>query len=154
MMKVLVISDVHGRPSAVQNIIEKNTDADNIIFLGDGIDSVSHIEAFYPQKRFFSVLGNCDFRVGSDEDFITLAGKKVFLTHGHNYNVKTDRTLYSLKNRGRLLGADIVLFGHTHVPFASEEDGLYIMNPGAVIDSCYGIIEIEDGKIELKTHRF
>ena len=154
MTKALVISDVHGRTSAVHSIMEQNTQIDIIIFLGDGRDSLYHIESFYPNKTFYCVLGNCDFCAGSDEDFITIAGKNIFLTHGHKYNVKSDRELYSLKKRGALLGADIILFGHTHIPHISEEDGIYFMNPGAVLDGCYGIIEIHNDTVSLKTHRY
>ena len=42
-------------------------------------------------------------------------------------------------------GADILLFGHTHMPLTLYEDGLYIMNPGSCHGyyASYGIIDIK-----------
>jgi len=33
--------------------------------------------------------------------------------------------------RGRFLGADAVVFGHSHLPLLEEEDGFQIFNPGS-----------------------
>ena len=47
----------------------------------------------------------------------------------------------------RAAGADILLFGHTHIPLLEQlEDGLWMMNPGPA-SSSYGLIEIEDGRV-------
>lgn len=51
--------------------------------------------------------------------------------------------------KGEELGANIILFGHTHVPLILEEDNIRIMNPGSVsyprgVDriKTFGIIDI------------
>ena len=59
-------------------------------------------------------------------------GKKIFITHGHLYNVKY--TLNNLYYAAREKNADIVCFGHTHNPMSEYVDGLYVLNPG----SCHG----------------
>ena len=42
-------------------------------------------------------------------------------------------------------GADIVLFGHTHLQYTDYIDGLYVMNPGSVgMFGQYGVIDITD----------
>ena len=47
----------------------------------------------------------------------------------------------------RAVGADILLFGHTHVPLCRQlEDGLWMMNPGPA-SSSFGLIELENGTI-------
>ena len=57
-------------------------------------------------------------------------GKKIFMCHGHRYGVKYGYN--SIFYRGKEVGADIVLFGHSHLPIIDEHDGLILMNPGSI----------------------
>ncbi len=42
-----------------------------------------------------------------------------------------------------MLDTDILLFGHTHVPYTAYDDGMYIMNPGSIgYTGTYGIVDI------------
>ena len=66
-----------------------------------------------------------------------LMGKKVLLTHGHLYNVKT--TLEELEKKVHLEKAEICIFGHTHKEFISEKGGVMYVNPGALQDKKYMI---------------
>ncbi|HNW05286.1 MAG TPA: metallophosphoesterase family protein, partial [Oscillospiraceae bacterium] len=82
------------------------------------------------------------------------AGKTVFYTHGFRFGVKSG--LADLKREARSLGADIALYGHTHIPYVAYEDGLYLMNPGSigrprVGKPNYGIVDITDGGTLLHT---
>ena len=72
------------------------------------------------------------------------------MCHGHKYNVKS--SLLPITYKGKEVGADIVLFGHTHRAYLDEIDGMTIMNPGSV--SGYGIIEIIDDKICAKVEKY
>ena len=49
----------------------------------------------------------------------------------------------------RNCGADIVLYGHTHIPECyQEKDGLWVMNPGSAgYGPTAGLLEIENGKV-------
>ena len=101
------------------------------------------MEYLYPDRRFYKVAGNCDF--GAAEPVtgqLELAGRRIFYTHGHAYSVKYGLGLF--KEAARRAGADIALYGHTHEAFCDYEDGLYIMNPGAVSggETRYGLIDI------------
>ena len=72
--------------------------------------------------------------------------------HGHLYDAKSG--LYRITSAAREAGADILLFGHTHMPLTLYEDGLYIMNPGSCHGyyASYGIIDITDkGEIVTNT---
>ena len=55
-----------------------------------------------------------------------LCGRRLFLTHGHHFNVdqRPSRTL--------LDGAGYVVYGHFHVPMRRLEDGVWYWNPGSV----------------------
>ena len=74
-------------------------------------------------------------------------GIKVFLTHGHLYDVK--RTLNSIKEIGKKLSVSLVIFGHTHKPYMEKDGDMILFNPGATEDGRYGIIILENGNIQL-----
>lgn len=150
-MRILVISDIHGRGRAVEEILYLHEKVQHIIFLGDGLNDLEDIEYIFDDKTFYKVAGNCDwFSKEKTTGTIELNGKRIFYTHGHNFNVKFGLT--DFRRAAKQQGADIALYGHTHVPYTEYDDGLYIMNPGAVTPSgdgkvCYGIIDIEPGGI-------
>ncbi len=88
---------------------------------------------------------------------ITLLGKKIFLTHGDLYGVKygTERLGYAAEERG----ADIVLFGHTHIPheeYISAQKPYYLFNPGSISSPSYsyGIITLTESTVLLSHGRF
>ena len=129
-----------------------------MFFLGDGL---SDMEAFIGEKNraYLAVRGNCDssaiFGGGfvKSLDSINILGHRIVFTHGHLYGVK-----YGLDGVKRLaadIGADIVLFGHTHEPLEkyipAEKGGFYLFNPGSVggFKPSYGIINITDQGILL-----
>ena len=147
-MRVLVISDTHGAAYNLINILEKTDNIDYLIFLGDGIREVENVLKTYPEIKFLKVLGNCDmdpFNLYKESDYVEIAGKKIFFCHGHKFYVKSG--LGALCDTARKMNADILLFGHTHLPHLKYEDGLYIINPGSLSKSrtgknSYALIEI------------
>lgn len=145
-MRIVVLSDSHGAVAPAEAAIAAQPDAEAVIFLGDGLRQFEDIPPLFPEKAFYMVAGNCDWG-GSykNSDQITLAGKKIFFTHGHTCCVKYG--LGYLMQSARAAGADIVLYGHTHVAGEFYENGIYVMNPGSISQSrdgknSYGIIDI------------
>ena len=147
-MKILVLSDIHGLVSYAERMIERET-PDEVIFLGDGLRDIKESAKFFKGVRFHFVQGNCDFFDAPEERFVLLGGKNIFFSHGHRYNVKMERQLnyITLRTKAADMGADIVLFGHTHQPDIVLMNGMVIMNPGAVMAGKYGVIEIAGDKI-------
>jgi hypothetical protein len=143
-MRITVTSDSHRRQGNLFDIIEKHiNDTDLFINLGDGEDDVDSLLMMYPNLKIERVAGNCDF--GSTLPLtktITANGKKIFFTHGHIYGVK--HGYEDIEEHAKSIGADICLFGHTHMPFTNYKNRIYYMNPGAVCDGVYGIIDITD----------
>ena len=140
-MRILVISDSHGRYSGIESAVQTHPEASHLIFLGDGANEMEEIASFYPQLTCHILAGNCDFR--SDKPFCeitTVGGKRIYCTHGHEERVKWG--LGELISRARAEKADIVLYGHTHTPVNTYDDGLYIFNPGSLRDGRYGVIDI------------
>ena len=153
-MRILVISDSHGDQWAVRQAIEAQPGADIILHLGDGARDMEDVAMSYPHKMVYQVRGNCDFSSGVMIPYARdeiLGGRKCFMTHGHLYGVKSD--LYRITCAARERGAEILLFGHTHVPLATYDDGLYILNPGSVGhgDGRYGIVDITPAGVVVNT---
>jgi len=147
-LQVVVFSDSHGSFDDLCRVIEAQPNAEIFLHLGDGEYEVNDLRTLYPQKRILFVRGNCDFSsIAKDENMINVAGKRIFFTHGHMYEVK--RGLAKLIIRANDLGADIVCFGHTHSALYEQADKLYLLNPGSVAESrtngapSYATIDIE-----------
>lgn len=150
-MKLLVLSDSHASRYFMRQCLDLIR-PDAAVHLGDYYNDGQDMAEEYPTIPFYAVPGNCDRSRGYIPDpevkLVTIGGVRFMLTHGHLHNVKM--TLIRLLAAARDMGADAVLFGHTHEAHCTrEEDGLWVLNPG----SCgygggsAGLIEIQNGKI-------
>ena len=130
-MKIIVVSDSHGRMQPLERIIREMY-ADLYIHLGDGERELNEICVANPDKQIYHVRGNCDLAsISPLELLISPDDKNVILAvHGHNHGVK--HSLEPLKQQARQQGANILLFGHTHARYSEYDNGLYILNPGSV----------------------
>ncbi len=161
-LTVPVFSDSHGRGYLAMDVIERLQNCceggvNVALFLGDGLSDISDV---IPEGcSLLAVSGNCDLfssLFASDggmipEDRIeTIGGLRVFMTHGHKYSVKGGYG--SAVAQARRLNADLLLFGHTHIPFTrylppegAHHKPLYVMNPGSLRDGSFGTLTIADG---------
>lgn len=145
-MRILVISDSHGDEFSVRYVLEQQRDAGVVIFLGDGYNDIEAVKEDFPAKKFVMVRGNCDFSCNYPISGVEhIGGKVIYCTHGFVENVKYTQS--ELIYRARQAGADIALYGHTHVPVTDYEDGLHIFNPGSIRDGSYGAVDITDAGI-------
>ena len=150
-MVIAVISDTHGNKRIISKVRDevKKRNVDGIIHLGDNIDDIYELITGLKCK-FYGVRGNCDFSDFPEELIVSIANKRFFITHGHRYHVKTG--LNNIFYKGKELGVDAVLFGHTHIKVSSKEEGMWIINPGSPSlpkdgIASIGFIEIENGEI-------
>ncbi len=146
-MRILVLSDSHGDVISLRMAIESEKTAEAVIFLGDGINDIEQLGSLLYNKKSIVVCGNCDstFAPYPRKAIDVFGEKKIYCTHGYVEHVKMGVQL--LKSNAISEGCDIAVFGHTHTPFTSYENGLYIMNPGSVRQNSYGIIDIEPNGI-------
>ena len=160
-MKALCFSDSHGNSAAIRRALNMHPDAEVIFFLGDGL---CDLEPFISDKTraFLAVRGNCDgYSPLGDSllkktDSINIQGCKIVFTHGDLYGVKYG--IDGLKKLAEDTSCDLVLFGHTHVPYEcyipTDEGGYYLFNPGSLAGGysskpSYGVINITDSGILL-----
>lgn len=150
MMKILVVSDTHGNIDNLINFLGEEK-FNMLFYLGDYVKDGIKISDILniPYKI---VRGNGDQHVQDfhDDEIFQLKSKKIFLTHGHKYNVNfgIERIYYKAKE----IGADYTFFGHTHIPIIEKFDDITIINPGSPTlprtsnrQRTFGVIEI--GKV-------
>lgn len=146
-MKILVVSDSHGRLDYLIEIFESET-PDVVIFAGD--HSRDGIELSYVKSGvdYYIVKGNTDsYDYETEENLeFSLEDKRIFLTHGHLFGVKGSYN--KIAEYGITKGIDIVIFGHTHRRYLGELKGVKFFNPGAVVSGEYGVLEIKNGRVE------
>ena len=156
-MKCLVFSDSHGSTYFIKQVIDMHPDAEAVFFLGDGLAEIDTLRAGYPEKFWIAVRGNCDFyssfqgTTARKTETVRLSGYTITATHGDLYGVKSG--IGGLVSLAKETDADIVLFGHTHIPFekyiSDYEKPFYLFNPGSIGNSAasFGVIELRDAPL-------
>jgi putative phosphoesterase len=129
-MKILIISDTHGRNQNYLKVLSRVSPIDLLIHLGDFEGSEELIESAASCRHEF-VSGNNDFFNGLPKDKVIQIGKyTVFLTHGHRYGVYYGTA--DIREAAARNNANIVMFGHTHVPMMNLSDDIWVINPGSL----------------------
>ena len=129
-MRVLIVSDTHGRHRNLDRALEEAGEIDVFIHLGDVEGGEDYMNAVIDCEKHM-VRGNNDFfsSLPREEEFY-LCGYKVFITHGHAYYVSLDSEY--IFEEGKARNVDIVMYGHTHRPFFEQKEGLTVLNPGSL----------------------
>lgn len=151
-MKILVFGDTHGNITNMINIINRHSNIDCIIHLGDNVKDALKVKSMFHNIPIKFIRGNCDFNevTALDELIFEFSDKKVMITHGHRYGVK-----YGYENIYKYAiskEVDIVLFGHTHIPYLDFHSKLHVMNPGSTSGirapkcATFGLIEVDEDK--------
>lgn len=148
MYKILVISDTHRKINHVIDLIGQISDLNHIIHLGDVVEDAQDLIAIY-DVPFDYVAGNCDFynRTAPLSKIVEICGKKIYITHGHQENVK--HSLGNLAYIAESQNFDVILFGHTHQPILTYHKDTIILNPGSISEPrnlkfpSYAIIQID-----------
>ncbi|AZT90940.1 metallophosphoesterase [Caldicellulosiruptor changbaiensis] len=131
-MKILVISDTHGITYDAERIVKKYEK--NIVLcvhLGDLVKDAVYLQNKFPNLKFEIVRGNNDFtRDFPSEKIIEVGNKKILITHGHMYSVKSTYDL--IVNHAKSFKVDAVFFGHTHQQEEFYSDNVLFLNPGSI----------------------
>ena len=128
-MLVAVVSDTHGIEEYINKVKRVIKKADVLIHLGDNITDLQQLSEGF-NGEIYGVRGNCDFENSTPRELlIEIEDKKLLVTHGDRYNVKSsiDSLYYSSLEKE----ANIALFGHTHIPLIIEQGGVMFINPGS-----------------------
>ena len=148
MLTLLIASDTHGRADRLAAALAR-TKADTLLFLGDGLHDLGVVEDGITVR---AVRGNCDWAHLGDAPLQRteqIGGYRIFLTHGHKYGVKYG--LDAAVAAAAEANADVLVYGHTHVPFErtllarTPVNGVHLEKPLLVL--CPGSLgQPHDGK--------
>lgn len=133
MKTIAIFSDTHGNKSAIKKCETILRESDMIFHAGDGNFDLS----VFPDlaDKVYAVDGNCDYgALGTLESVIEVEDRKILLTHGHLYGVKSN--LDKLVARAKELCCDIVIYGHNHKKRVETIDGVLTINPGTLSRTC------------------
>lgn len=151
-MKILAISDTHGKLNKVRDIWPKLTDIDMILHAGDFIADAEKLQAELGVP-VIGVKGNCDGGYSSsDFRVIPVECGNILLTHGHMENVSCQ--LNGLMYKVMENDCRAVVFGHTHRAMTDESSGIRFINPGSLTqprdgsDGSYAIIRTSEDSFD------
>lgn len=129
-MKILIVSDTHGRDSKLEEAVMREAPFDMLVHCGDVEGREFYIEAL-AECPCCIIAGNNDFFSDLErEEEINIAGYRTLVTHGHYYGVSMDIT--GVMEEAQARECQMVFFGHTHKPVVSEKDGVLAINPGSL----------------------
>lgn len=154
-MKILIFSDTHKNINECINVINSTGGVDAVIHAGDMIADAEDLENIFEDIDFFAVSGNNDFATSVPcSRLVELGGKKIFITHGHTLHVR--KGVDALTERAKKLGADIAVYGHTHICHDSIEQGIYVINPGSMgyYPRTYAVLTIDGDTIKTKIEKY
>lgn len=129
-MKIMIVSDTHGKNENLEQALEREQPIDRLIHLGDAAGCEDYIEVIAGCPLDI-VYGNNDF--GSrlnGEEVVEVEGIRIFVTHGHYYYVNFGTT--DLVNAAKAKDCRVALYGHTHVPLIEHDKDVLVMNPGSL----------------------
>ena len=138
-MKVLVMSDSHGDLNQILSVVLHHKDEIQFfVHLGDGASEFETVKNTFPDMKFLSVRGNCDYYCDLPcEETFSYDKYKIFATHGSEYNVK--ETMDKIKENALKGNYNIVLFGHTHKIYCENENNILYINPGSIRKTFFSV---------------
>jgi uncharacterized protein len=155
-LKVAVISDTHTVrasrpvPPGAWPYLES---ADHILHAGD-VCEPALLDELASLAPLTAVLGNCDGLDvrdwgASDAVEVELGGVRIGMVHDSGPRDGRRRRMRKLFPDAR-----VVVFGHSHIPWNEDEDGLLLFNPGSATwkrrapFTSMGLLWIADGEVE------
>jgi hypothetical protein len=155
-MLIGVIADSHNRISDYDLVLQRLNDVEIIIHAGDLVRDATDL-GLATGKKVIVVSGNCELSTDvSSETEIDIEGWELLITHGHQYGVKAG--LDRLLNRASKQRADVIIFGHTHIPHLATYRKILVLNPGSIAlprggsVATYGIIKVQRDYLHAAIH--
>jgi putative phosphoesterase len=151
-MRIVAVADTHSRPhpKMAERLAELRPAM--VLHAGDiGDLSVLDELAAAAQAPVYAVRGNIDDR-STLPDCRTIDVEsppfRIFMTH---IAVAGIRIRADVARQAKAAGAQLIVCGHSHVPFIVQEKGLTLFNPGSIgpkrfsLPIVFGVIEVAPG---------
>ena len=110
---------------------------------------IEKVKPCYPKKKFICVKGNNDFYYQENKEaYKHIDGVTIMACHGDAFRVRS--TLRELINKTASVRGNLALYGHTHQRnlYSDAATGIFAVNPGAVCDGRYCVLDIAKGMFE------
>jgi len=159
VLRVVVVADTHSTPHPELGRRIAAERPHRILHAGD-VGDVSVLAALAEHAPVTAVRGNIDARATDLPDVVYLDVRdgdrvllKLLLTH---IAVDRSRVRADVGRVARERGAGLVVCGHSHVPFVTNDRGLALFNPGSVgprrfaLPIVFGVMEVTTAGVSLR----
>ena len=158
-LRIVAVADTHGNPHPKTAERIREAAPQWILHAGDVGDRavLRALEALAP---VIAVRGNIDGRAPDLPDVVTIDVKderstliKILLVHIAVYGTKLRKDVASLARKS---DATLVVCGHSHVPFATNDDTIAVFNPGSIgprrfqLPICLGVIDVSANGVSVR----
>ena len=154
-MRVLVLSDTHAprRWKACPHPLLPELDAADVILHAGDVCTPDVLELLAGFAPVHVVMGNNDVAEvaawGAPETLeVELEGLRIGMVHDSG-----QRQGRTARLRRLFPTADLVVFGHSHIPLDETGDGVRILNPGSPTDrrrqpaGTFAVLDVQDGAL-------
>lgn len=158
-VRLAVVADTHSapHPEALRLVAELKPDA---IVHGGDIGDLKVLDALGAIAPTFAVRGNIDTRAPALPDVLTLdladgdeRVLRILLMHIAVFGPKLRADTLRLAKEN---AADLVMCGHSHVPFIGRDKGIPMFNPGSIgprrfqLPITFGVLTIRPDAVSLR----
>ena len=158
VMRMAVIADSHSRPHPRALELVAALEPDRIVHAGD-IGDLGVLDAFARVAPVLAVRGNIDVHAPEVPDVLTLdleddasSYLTILVTH---IAVNGPKLRADAARLAQGEGAQLVICGHSHVPFIGRDKGFTIFNPGSLgprrfqLPIVFGVLELKDARLTM-----
>jgi uncharacterized protein len=158
-LRFAVVADSHSRPHPASSGLVAAQTPDRIIHAGD-IGDLGVLDAFGELAPVLAVRGNIDTPVPDVPEWMTIdivdRGRRLLRLLVVHIAVNGPKLLRDVADLARREDSELVICGHSHVPFIGKDKGLVVFNPGSIgprrfkLPIVFGMIELSAGKFSLR----
>ncbi|MDZ5783951.1 metallophosphoesterase family protein [Marinococcus luteus] len=158
-MRILVIADTHMPKKAKKwpkELYKEFAEVDYIIHAGDWQDP-DVWEDLSQHAPLTGVYGNVDGDdmkdIVNEKEEVVLEGWRIGIVHGHGEKGTTEKRAGEAFAPGQ---KDIIIFGHSHIPYLRHAGKTLMFNPGSPTDKrkatmfSYGLLDLHHNHFEAR----
>jgi len=158
-LSIVAVADTHGRPHPDSAKHIAALKPDRILHAGD-IGDLRVLDELEKIAPVLAVRGNIDTPLRTIPEALTIdlvngerSRLKLLLTHIAVFGPKLRREVADLARSEK---AQLIVCGHSHVPFIGSDKGISVFNPGSIgprrfqLSIVFGVIEISRDKVALR----
>jgi len=153
-VRLAVVSDTHSQPHKMT--LERLAELKPLAILhGGDIGDLAVLDELAKVAPVYAVRGNIDTSARDLPDVLTIdiGALRILLTHIAVYGPKLRGEIAQMAKKEK---AQLVVCGHSHVPFIGLDKGLTVFNPGSVgprrfaLPICLGAIDMTPAGVKLR----